>query len=168
MKRALFLLLLALLLFLPLPSCGEEPPDPVAEIPYIFVEDRVEMAISGDAGEILTALGRPDMEVSEPNRTTRTYPGFVLTTSGEEGEERIESIQLTDATVATWEGLYIGCTEAQVRAVYGDAEEDAKEEEKSGSESAPSSFDLTYPKGDMKLVFSFEDGLVSSILYLPR
>ena len=85
---------------------------------------------------------------------TYTYPGFVITTRPDGELDFINSIRLTDDSVTTQEGAYIGNTADQVKAIYGDTEDDL--------ESA-----LYYTDAYTTLSFILEDGVVISIEYLP-
>ena len=66
----------------------------------------------------------------------------------------IRSCRLTDDTVTTGEGVYIGSSEDDVKAAYGEEGGDAE-----GM--------LSYTAGDVTLNFILEDGVVTSIEYLP-
>lgn len=83
---------------------------------------------------------------------TYTYAGFIITTYPDGDQDFINSIQLTDDSAATQEGLYIGCTEDQVRETYGEP----------ASEMASG---LSYSSGGTDLSFVLEDGKVISIEY---
>ena len=85
---------------------------------------------------------------------TYTYPGFVITTRPDGDRDFINSIRLTDDSVTTQEGAYIGNTADQIRAIYGDPDNDL--------ESA-----LYYTDAYTMLSFILEDGVVISIEYLP-
>ena len=83
-----------------------------------------------------------------------TYPGFVITTRPDGDKDYVNSIRLTDDTVSTGEGVYIGSTEADVTTAYGESTSDTE-----GM--------LSYTAGDVALNFILEDGVVTSIEYLP-
>lgn len=83
---------------------------------------------------------------------TYTYAGFIITTYPNGDQDFINSIQLTDDSTTTQEGLYIGCTEDQVRETYGEP----TSEMTSG---------LSYTSGNTDLNFVLEDGKVISIEY---
>lgn len=84
-----------------------------------------------------------------------SFSGFNLTVNKENEESpcRLVSILLTDDSVTTKEGLYIGMSESDMEKIYGEPDEDNLY----GS--------YTYKKGDMELNILTEDGTVSSIEY---
>ncbi len=82
-----------------------------------------------------------------------TYSGFSLTVhaEGEAGESRLKSVLLTDDSVETAEGLYIGMNRDKVEEIYGQSETEGNE--------------YIYKKGNMELSIIFEDNTVVSIEY---
>ena len=126
---------------------------------FSFVTNGTEITVNQNMAEVLTALGEcqsyfeAESCAFEGLDKTYTYAGFVITTYPNGEQDFVGSIRLTDDSAATREGAYIGCTAEQVRAIYGDAEE-----ENIGA--------LSYAGGDTKLNFILEDGVVISIEYL--
>lgn len=128
---------------------------------YTFTTaDGVEVAVNEDMADVLAELGQEQSYFEaescafEGLDKTYTYPGFVITTRPDGDKDYVNSIRLTDDTVSTGEGVYIGSSEADVTTAYGEGGGD--------SEGA-----LTYTAGDVTLNFILEDGVVSSIEYLP-
>ena len=82
---------------------------------------------------------------------TYTYSGFVVTTRPDGENDYINSIVLTDDSVTTAKGIYIGSSEADVVAAYGECDSVTM---------------LSYTFGDTCLNFIIADGAVISIEYL--
>ena len=82
-----------------------------------------------------------------------TYSGFTLTvhSESEKGQKKLMSILLTDDSVQTVEGIYIGKSREEVEKAYG-------EQKEKGSE-------YIYKKGVMELSFIFAKDKVVSIEY---
>lgn len=156
MKRFVLCILLASLL---LTGCGTPAPVAVGE-PYMFRSGETALTVGDDMATVLSALGEPKSYFEAPSCAfegldkTYTYPGFVITTQPEEERDVINSVVLTDDSVATPEGVYIGCTSEDVRGVYG---EPAKETDTA----------LSYHRSGVALRFILEDGKVCAIEYLP-
>lgn len=126
---------------------------------YVFHAVDEEFYIGEDISEKLKRLIEPNSSYEAPScarlgeDVVYTYSGFSLTASkGENGEEEVlYSILLTDDSVMTAEGIYIGESEDRVKEVYGNMVK------KGGN--------LTYQKGEMELNFVIKDGAVISIEY---
>ena len=177
MNKKLLALALAVGLTLSLTACGggndapagSENTAPQASAPaaggntadtFVFTTaDGKEVAVNDNMADVLAELGQEQSYFEaescafEGLDKTYTYPGFVITTRPDGEEDYVNSIRLTDDTVATGEGVYIGSSEADVTAAYGEG---------GGSEGA-----LSYTAGDVTLNFILEDGVVTSIEYLP-
>ncbi len=127
---------------------------------YTFSVNGNTVAVNDNMADVLAVLGEEQSYFEaescafEGLDKTYTYPGFVITTRPEGEEDYVNSIRLTDDTVSTGEGVYIGSAEADVTAAYGESE--------SGTEGM-----LSYTAGDVTLSFILEDGVVTSIEYLP-
>lgn len=180
MKRKLFALALAVGLTLSLAACGGDTnndaqgggdsPAPQnsaqaggQETPgtYTFATaDGVTVAIDADMADVLAALGEEQSYFEaescafEGLDKTYTYPGFVITTRPDGEKDYVNSVRLTDDSVSTQEGVYIGSSEADVKTAYG---EDGGTAEGS----------LSYTSGGVTISFILEDGVVTSIEYLP-
>ena len=174
MKRKLFCLALALALALGLAACGgkddggktpgdaaqsQQPGQPAVST-YVFRSGESTVAIDQDMAEVLAALGEPkeyfeaESCAFEGLDKTYTYSGFVITTRPEGEKDFVNSIALTDDSVTTPEGLYIGSAAADVTAAYGECA------------GATNTF-LPYTKGNTSLNFVLSGGKVISIEYLP-
>ena len=178
-NRALSALIVLSLIFA-LASCGSGSPDnrtPTApsgagsseagasaqaeSAEYVFETGGTVVALGDDMAQVLAALGKPlsYFEATscafEGLDKTYTYSGFAITTRPEGDADFVNSILLTDDSTVTPEGLYIGCSAADVMAVYG-------EEPQTESE-----WVLGYTKGGSAMNFVLEDGKVVSIEYLP-
>ena len=81
-----------------------------------------------------------------------TYTSFLVRTYPVNDVDYILSIELRDDSVATPEGIYIGCTEEQVRSTYGEPTS-----EKTGG--------LEYTDGSCTLSFVISGGNVTAISY---
>ena len=179
MKKTVFCTLTALSLALSLTACGgqtTQTPPPADPTPsgsspevqpptydsYVFQvasADNYAVSIDQDMSEVLSALGQAQSYFEaascafEGLDKTYTYSGFIITTRPDGDKDYVNSILLTDDSVTTPEGIYIGSSDADVRAAYG---EDA------GTLSGA----LCYTKGGTDLNFILEDGKVISIEYL--
>ena len=174
MKQKFAALALALGLTLSLAACGggnapaggESPSPqnsaaPQAAGAYVFTtSDGVTVSVDEDMAQVLTDLGEAQSYFEaescafEGLDKTYTYPGFVITTRPDGENDYVNSIRLTDDSVSTVEGVYIGSSEADVKAAYG---------EDGGADQGI----LSYTAGGVSLNFILEDGAVISIEYLP-
>lgn len=176
MKRSIFNALLALGLAAALAACSspaqeETQPTQTRDLPdssqtvqaadsgYVFTAPNgVTVAIDDDMAQVLEALGEPRSYFEaascafEGLDKTYTYSGFTIITRPEEAD-LVTSILLTDDSVATPEGVYIGSPAEDVAAVYG--EPDRRTDTL-----------LSYTKGGTTLNFILSDGAVLSIEYL--
>lgn len=127
---------------------------------YVFRSGDTVVSIDQDMAEVLSALGEPkeyfeaESCAFEGLDKTYTYPGFVITTRPDGEKDFVNSIILSDDSVTTPEGLYIGSSAADVTAAYG------------GNADATDTF-LPYTKGNTALNFVLSGGKVISIEYLP-
>ena len=174
MKQKFAALALALGLTLSLAACGggnapaggESPAPQNSAAPraagaYVFTTgDGVTVSVDEDMAQVLTDLGEAQSYFEaescafEGLDKTYTYPGFVITTRPDGENDYVNSIRLTDDSVSTVEGVYIGSSEADVKAAYG---------EDGGADQGM----LSYTAGGVSLNFILEDGAVISIEYLP-
>lgn len=183
MKRNLLCALLALAVTLSLAACGgKEKPGSSGSQPgqtsqsappaqsaqpggsdvaeYVFRSGETRLSIDQDMAEVLSALGEPKEYYEAPSCAfegldkTYTYSGFYLTTRPDGEKDFVNSIVLTDDSVTTPEGLYIGSTADDVTAAYGE------------SAGATATF-IPYTKGNTALNFVLSGGKVISIEYLP-
>ncbi len=126
---------------------------------YIFKIKDTEFIIGEDPTEKINALEAASDSFSAPSCAMQgedkiyTYSGFTLTANseGKAGITKLISILLTDDSVQTKEGLYIGQTRENTEKLYGKKKK--KENE------------YIYKKGRMELSIIFEDDKVVSIEY---
>jgi len=138
---------------------------PAASGSFVFLVSKegteIEVAINEDMADVLAALGEAQSYFEAASCAfngldkTYTYAGFSITTRPDGEKDYVNSILLTDDSVTTAEGVYIGCTAEEVAAAYGE------------SEATASDTVLAYTKGDAALNFVLQDGKVISIEYLP-
>ncbi len=127
---------------------------------HIFVYNGVNVSVNDEMSELLSKLGEPKSYFEAASCAfdgldkTYTYSGFVITTRPEGEKDYVNSILLTDDSVTTTKGVYIGSSREDVVAAYG---------ESSGVVSSK----LTYSDGGVSLNFIIENGKVISIEYLP-
>lgn len=179
MKKNVLCLLLALGLITVLAACGEsggqpsqpaggtagsqsQPVDGTSQTPegYVFpAASGYSVAISDNMADVLNVLGEANSYFQaescafEGLDKTYTYSGFIITTRPDGDQDLVQSIQLTDDSVTTKEGVYIGSSASDVTAAYGD------------SDSVVETL-LTYTIGETTLNFVLENGVVISIEYL--
>jgi hypothetical protein len=131
---------------------------------YVFkTSDGTKIAI-GDTDEVVTAnLGKPLSEISsascggfEGKDYVYTYKGFRVSTTPAAKGQIVCKIELTDDSVKTPEGLYIGMSRADAEAAMK-----GKTAESVGE-------NLVYTAGGTKLQVVFRDGAVSGILYVAK
>lgn len=181
MKKPMICSLSALALCLTLTACGGETAQTPAPAPsqaapaqsavpvgsqapaapesYVFLAGDFAVSIDQDMADVLSALGKEQSYFEaascafEGLDKTYTYPGFQIITRPEGDKDYVNSILLTDDSVTTPEGLYIGSSKEEVIAAYGEGES-------SGSA-------IMYTKDNVTLSFILENDTVISIEYLP-
>lgn len=141
------------------PGTAEKPGTTEPEA-YVFVTAKgTVVSVNEDMAEFLTTdgdyLSYFEAESCAFNGLdkTYTYAGFVISTRPEGEKDYINSILLTDDSITTPEGVYIGSTRAAVTAAYGEGDAVGA--------------GLSYTKGDCVLNFIFDGDTVISIEYLP-
>ena len=129
---------------------------------YVFqTADGKTVAINEDMQQVLADLGEAQSYFEaescafEGLDKTYTYAGFTITTRPEGEKDYVNSILLTDDSVTTPEGAYIGSSKEDVEALYG-------------TESGDMEAMLTYVKDGVSLNFVLIDGAVASIEYLAE
>ena len=126
---------------------------------FEFLSGTTAIFIDQNMADVLAALGDAQSYFEAASCAfdgldkTYTYPGFVITTRPEETGDFVNSILLTDDSVTTPEGIYIGSTQDDVIAAYG---------ESSGTEGV-----MNYTRGNTTLNIILKDGVVASIEYIP-
>ncbi len=118
-----------------------------------------EISIDQDMAEILSAIGEPLSYFEAASCAfsgldkTYTYAGFVITTRPDGEKDYVNSIFLTDDSVTTPEGLYIGVSADTVISTYG--------------EGTKTETLISYKDGNTLLNFILKNGSVISIEYIP-
>lgn len=168
MKRFLTVILSAILI-LSFASCtapvddGGENGSPAKDSKYFFVvagKNNYEVKIDADMADVLEALGEPLKYFEAASCAfdgldkTYTYAGYVILTRPDGKKDYVNSIQLSDDSVQTPQGAYVGMTAEAVKGIYGKATEET-------------STMLAYTDGNATLSFVLKDGKVISIEYLP-
>lgn len=173
MRKQIFAIAAVAALSLTLTACGGDPattPSSSAQptesttlspLPtsYAFQIKDASISIDQDMTEVLDALGEANSYFEaascafEGLDKTYTYSGFVITTRPDGDKDYVNSILLTDDSVTTAEGIYIGSSQADVQAAYGEAnvENDV----------------IQYTLDNTTLNFILKDGAVISIEYIP-
>lgn len=126
---------------------------------YRFIpSEGIVLFMHQEAAAVLEALGEPLTFMEAPScafqGTDRIYGfgSYELTTYEKDGMEYLYDIYFLDDSITTEEGIYIGCSKADMEAAYGTGYE-----ESSGA--------YTYEKDGMTLQFLTENGTVIAIRY---
>lgn len=125
---------------------------------FVFNYNGTEIRMHAPAAPIIDALGEPKSYTEEASCAfvgldkTYYYGSFYLDTYPVEEEDFVYGFWFADDSVTTEEGIYIGCTQAQVEKAYG-------------AENYNGSNAYIVTKGDGKLTIILEDGIVTSIQY---
>ena len=130
---------------------------------YVFKSGEVEIKVGGNADAVVSALGEPQNLVetpscgggAEPDREY-TYAGFKFNTVNENGVNKIVKLVITDDSVSTPEGIFIGDGREAVIEVYGN----------NFTENASGT--LIYTDGEVSLMFGITNGCVSAIHYVEE
>ena len=168
MKR-IILIVLSAILALSLASCLAPADDGgnggkiAKESKYFFKvasKDDFAVKIDADMSGVLSALGEPLQYFEAASCAfdgldkTYTYAGYVILTRPDGKKDYVNSIQLTDDSVQTPEGAYVGMTADAVKGIYGDPAEETETL-------------ISYVDGNATLNFILKDAKVISIEYLP-
>ena len=128
--------------------------------PFVFqTPNGSEVTIGEDMADVLSEVGKEQSYFEaascafEGLDKTYTYSGFVITTRPDGEKDYVNSIRLTDDSVTTPEGSYIGSSLEDVQSTYGEGTLDGAQ--------------LTYQREDTILSFILESDKVTSIEYLP-
>lgn len=126
---------------------------------YLFSPaDNVRLSIYAQAGELLKALGEPLSCLEAASCAFQgtdhiyNFGAYEITTYEKGSREYIYDIYLLDDSVMTAEGIYIGCSKADMEAAYG-----TNYEETTGA--------CTYQKDGMTLQFIIENSMITAIRY---
>lgn len=126
---------------------------------YTFSVNGVSVSIGQDMEEVRSGLGKEQSYFEaascafEGLDKTYTYSGFTITTRPEGEKDFVNSILLTDDSVTTERGIYIGSTREDVISAYGEGGE--------------TDTVIRYSKDNTTLNFILKDNKVISIEYLP-
>ena len=171
MKRILMIALAAILM-LSLCACGTDdsaaPVDPTkggnvapstTPVGYTFTYNGYQFGVDMDVDVVVENLGQPkDQETlascAFDGKNIRYYYNSIqITTTDDQGYNRIYSVYLEDDLVSTEKGISVGSTAEQVKAAYGEPSD------------ASGETCLVYAKDGMYLKFNLKDNKVSSINY---
>ena len=147
---------LTLITLLCLASCEAAPEEGTK---YEFQSGPVSVAIDAEAESVLSALGEWRNYSESPSCAfvgldkVYVYAGFRIQTYPLEGKDYIYSVELTDDSVTTPEGITIGSGADQVKSAYGTPAEE-------------SATLLLYKGEGVNLQFILRDGKVTNIQYL--
>ena len=130
---------------------------------YFETKSGVKVAIGADEQDVLDELGDPLSETSsascggfEGKDYVYTYKGFRVSTTPAKDGQVVCKIELTDDSVKTPEGLYVGMSEDDAK----DAMEGKKAESTGGN--------LVYSSDTTKLQVIIRDGSVAGIVYVAK
>jgi hypothetical protein len=142
----------------PTPAPKPAPGADVGPQGFLFEAYGQNIYVCAEATPIIADLPEPKDIFESPSCAfegidiTYFYPGFELTTYPENGKDYVLSVVLTDDSVTTPEGIYLGGTLENVEKAYG-------------AGSASSDGQLTYSHGKGSLIFTFEDDIIVGIVY---
>ena len=159
--RILSLTLALLALTLCFAACGDKGGS-ASDLVFV-TPNGVTLTIGGPAADAVTTLGDwVSMNSSDScggfsgKDYLYTYHGFRMSTTPAKDGQIICKVELTDDSVKTPEGLYIGMTR-----------EDAESAMKSHTAESVGD-NLVYTAGSVKLQIIFRDGNVSGIIYVAK
>lgn len=128
---------------------------------YTFVADGITLKIGAPAS-VVESLDTPTAKSESPScggvpglDVVYVFPGFKVCTTPAKGGDVINKIEITDDSVKTPEGVFVGMEVAAVKKAMGNPT----------SESGTS---LVYEKGNMKLTVLVRDGVVTNIQYQEK
>ena len=158
--RILSVLLAVLLLSLCLAACGSKG----ASSELVFkTAAGVAVAVGAEADPIIEQLGTPGMVNSSEScggfagkDYVYTYMGFRVSTTPAENGQIICKVELTDDSVRTPEGLYIGMSRADAEAAM------------KGYSVETVGVNLSYSTETVMLNVTFRDDCVSGIIYVAK
>ncbi len=179
MKKKILVILLALAMILGLAACGSSSQQSTSSSSsssssqssssggsqstgpkeFVFETGGKTVRIDEDMADVLADLGKEKSYFEaascafEGLDKTYTYSGFAITTRPDGDKDYVQSILLSDDSVTTPEGLYIGCSKDDVLKMYGDG----------GEETLGG---ITYTLGGTVLSIVFDKDTVISIEYL--
>lgn len=125
---------------------------------YVFTYNGTTATVDEAADKVISGFGDGYKYFESPSCAFQgldkvyTYNSFLVRTYPKDDVDYVLSIELRDDSISTPEGVFIGSSEDDVRAAYGDPTE-----ETSGG--------LEYTQGNCTLAFVINDGKVSAISY---
>lgn len=126
---------------------------------YAPVIHGVEIKCNAQADAIIEALGdnyelfeSPSCAFQGTDRVY-TYDDVIIRTYPIDDVDYVSAVEFRNDTISTAEGIYIGCSQDDVTAAYGDPTNEL-------------AAGIEYTKGDVTLSFVVRDGSVSAITYL--
>ena len=158
--RILSVILAVLMLSVCFVACN----DGTASKELVFkTSDGVAVTIGAEADPIIAQLGTPGMVNSSDScggfvgkDYVYTFMGFRVSTTPADGYQMICKVELTDDSVKTPEGLYIGMSRADAEAAM------------EGYNAVAVGVNLSYSTETVMLNVSFRDGYVSGIIYVAK
>ncbi len=167
MKKYLSIVMLLILSALIFSACGagdtppaDNGPSSAESAEFYFETGSHKLRVNDDMKDIIAAIGEPLRYFEAPSCAfegldkTYTYAGFVIITRPEGDSDFVSCITLSDDSVTTPEGAYIGFAKADVIKLYGEGDE------------TPGG--ISYTKGDCVLSFIIDKDTVISIEYLSK
>lgn len=128
-----------------------------------FTANGTDIAVGASSDAIIAKLGTPLSETSsescggfEGKDYVYTYKGYRVSTTPAEDGQIICKVELTDDSVKTPEGLYIGMASADAEAAM------------KGFNTVSLGENRVYTAGEVKLQVVFRDGAVSGIIYVAK
>ena len=161
MKKTM-LVILAILVLMSLASCTKTPPD-APQKTYVFRYGQTEIAVDAEAEGILSQLGAYLDYAESPSCAFEgmdkvyLYSGFRVQTYSLGGKDYIHSVELTDDSVSTPEGVTVGSTVADVTAAYG-----------TPTSSTETSLTYADSANGMYLQFILRGGTVTNVSYVTE
>ena len=159
MKKGIKFFLLTIIFVCIFASCGKESRTRLPE-KYSFTVKGVTFSVGDDADVVTKSLGEENSFSSAPSCAgigadeLYVYNGFKITAHRAEDKAKITAIEITNDTLPTVEGVYIGSSEESVRGKYG--------------EGSPFSGGVEYRSDVCRLRFFITDGRVTGIKYLEN
>ena len=152
---------LACLILILLAACADKKESPPSDAPrYLFLRDGESIA-AGDSATFVSRLGEYRSRravgscAGEGEDVLYVYDGFRITVYGEsdDGDGYIQMIEITNDTISTAEGIFIGADVGSVIRAYGAEYTEVGE-------------GLRYTGQNCILQFSVRQGIVTSIKYI--
>ena len=137
---------------------AETPEAPELPVGFVFLVNGVTIRMGAPVIPVVQALGEPIDRFEAPSCAfdgidrIYFYRGFELFTYPAGDEDFVLSVSLTDDSVTTTAGVYLGMTYEDMTAAHGD-------------NYTQNLGQYTYTEGDSSLSFIIEDGGITAIIY---